>query len=114
MAKKVAKPAIKKPKYLTVAELGKACMQANNQEAIVCLSHDDIPYAVFSSDVRDETQEADEDGDVGSLVLHLDSQTDVAKILTGRAESRDDDDDEGDDRTGDNEMGGDNDDTDEV
>lgn len=113
MAKKVAKPVVKKPKTLTVAELGKACMQAKNQEAVVCLSHGDIPYAVFSGDVRDETQEADEDGDVGSLVLHLDLQTAGAKILTGRAESRNDEDydDEGDDRPGDKEMGGDDDDS---
>ena len=113
MAKKPARPAVKKPKYLTVAELGEACRQAKNQEAVVCLSHGDIAYAVFSGDVRDETQAADDDGDVGSLLLYLDPKTEVAKILTGRAEKLvdEDDDDESDERSGDRETVDDDDDS---
>ena len=111
MARKPAKPAVKKPKYLTVVELGKACMQAKNQYAVVCLSHGDLHYAVFSSDVRDETQEADEDGDVGSLVLHLDPQTEVAKILSSKAENMHDDDDESDEPFGEREVVDDDDDS---
>jgi hypothetical protein len=105
MAKKMAKLAVKKLTGLTVAELGEACMKAKNKDAVVCLSHADIPYAVFSGDVLDETQAADEDGDAGSLVLHLDPKTEVARILTAKAEKLDDedDDDESDEQPGDEE-----------
>ena len=105
MAKRMAKLAVKKLTGLTVAELGEACLRATNKEAVVCLSHGDIPYAMFLGDVLDETQAADEDGDVGSLVLHLDPKTEVAKILTAKAEKLDDedDDDESDERPGDDE-----------
>lgn len=116
MAKKMAKVVVKKLTGLTVAELGEACMRAKNKDAVVCLSHGDIPYAMFLSDVLDETQEADEDGDVGSLVLHLDPKTEVARILTAKAEKPDDEDDgdEGDEQPGDEEEEVEDDDADEV
>ena len=115
MAKKMAKLAVKKLTGLTVAELIDVCMQTKNKQAVVCLSHGDIPYAMFLNEVLDETQEADEEGDVGSLVLHLDPKTEVAKILTAKAEKLDeeDDDDESDEQSGDDDDDGD-DDEDEV
>ena len=105
MAKRMAKLAVKKLTGLTVAQLGEACMRAKNKDAVVCLSHGDIPYAMFLSDVLDKTQAADEDGEVGSLVLHLDPKTEAARILTAKAEKLDDEDadDESDEQSGDDE-----------